>query len=343
MAAWRKQSKSFRLFVSTVAAIGIGATLGFLPLASYGFSPGDALPVRSEIAVSGEPNLSNQGRILMTDILLTQLTPITWALDHLNPTVSIYPAAEVSGGASQSQLVQLQISQMTDSKTQAVLAAYNYLHLAYQKIPGAEIVDTTAKASRNLVPGDIIVGVNHVNVTTVGQAVASISHAGKSLVLTILSEGNQVGAPITHGLVVHKYRLGNRSVIGVGLASNFALRLLRPVRFDTGQIGGPSAGLAFTLGIMQALGALRISKGALFAATGTMDVVGNVGDVGGVKQKAIAVGRAGATLFLVPPPEYLAAKSAKEPGLKVVPVDTLTQAITYLTTHSFAQIISVKA
>ena len=343
MAPWRKESKTFRLFVSTVAAIGIGATLGFLPLASYGFSPGDALPVRSEIAISGEPNLSNQGRILMTDILLTQLTPITWALDHFNPNVSIYPAAEVSGGASQSQLIQLQIGQMTDSKTQAVLAAYNYLHLAYQMIPGAEIVDTSAKANRSLVPGDIIVGVNHVTVATVGQAVSAISHAGTSLELTILSEGNEVGTPITHNFVVHKYRLGGRFVVGVGLASNFALKLLHPVKIDTGQIGGPSAGLAFTLGIMQALGALRVSKGALFAATGTMDTVGNVGDVGGVKQKAIAVGRAGATLFLVPPPEYSAARSAREPGLKVVAVATLTQAITYLTTHSFAQVISVKA
>jgi len=66
------------------------------------------------------------------------------------------------------------------------------------------------------------------------------------------------------------------------------------------------------------------------AATGTMDASGNVGDVGGVAQKTVAVEHAGATIFLVPKQEYAAATSKDRPGLKVYAVSTLDQALRVL-------------
>ena len=66
------------------------------------------------------------------------------------------------------------------------------------------------------------------------------------------------------------------------------------------------------------------------AATGTMDATGDVGDVGGVPQKTVAVENAGATIFLVPPGEYKDALSKQRPGLKIYPVSTLDQALKVL-------------
>jgi PDZ domain-containing protein len=106
-----------------------------------------------------------------------------------------------------------------------------------------------------------------------------------------------------------------------------------PVTIDVTNIGGPSAGLAMTLGVIDALTSGSITGGHTVAATGTIDNLGNVGDVGGVAQKTVAVENAGASIFLVPPPEYAAAMSKDRPGLQVYAVSTLSQALTILAGH----------
>ena len=334
MASPRASRKVVRIVVAAVVAVTIGATLGFLPLSSYSFSPGDAIAVRSEIQIPHQPVVSAQGTILMTDVILMQLTPITWLMDQFNSTVNIYPADEIFGGSNPSQLVQLQLGQMADSKTQAVLAAYNYVHRPYTLTSGAEIATTTSRADSKLQPGDLITQVNGVTVSTVARAVSLVEAAGPKVRLTILREGAEVGKPLRLVVDATKYRAGTKMIVGVGLQPGYSLSLADPVKISTGEIGGPSAGLAFTLGILQALGAISVPHSALFAATGTINSSGVVGDVGGVRQKAIAVARHGATVFLVPPQEVAAARSAHEPKLTVVGVSTLGQAISYLRAHS---------
>jgi PDZ domain-containing protein len=103
-----------------------------------------------------------------------------------------------------------------------------------------------------------------------------------------------------------------------------------PISINVTNIGGPSAGLAMTLGVIDTLSGGRLTGGHTVAATGTMDAGGNVGDVGGVPQKTVAVENAGATIFLVPPDEYADAKSKIRPGLKIFAVSTLDQALRVL-------------
>ena len=102
-----------------------------------------------------------------------------------------------------------------------------------------------------------------------------------------------------------------------------------PVKVDLSSEGivGPSAGLAFTLGLMQEIDRANLTGGLKIAATGTMSIDGTVGDVGGVAQKTIAVRGAGASVFLVPPQEYAVAKSHAGPRLRVFAVSTIEQAI----------------
>ena len=102
-----------------------------------------------------------------------------------------------------------------------------------------------------------------------------------------------------------------------------------PVSINVGAIDGPSGGLALTLGLLDTLSDGQITGGHVIAATGTMDVDGNVGDVGGVAQKTVAVRRAGAQVFFVPPEELAAAKS-ESASMKVYAVSTLQQALDIL-------------
>ena len=88
-----------------------------------------------------------------------------------------------------------------------------------------------------------------------------------------------------------------------------------------------------TLGVIDALDGGSLTGGRTVAATGTIDAQGDVGDVGGVAQKTVAVENAGATIFLVPPQEYKAAMSKDRPSLKVYAVSTLDQALAVLAAH----------
>ena len=102
------------------------------------------------------------------------------------------------------------------------------------------------------------------------------------------------------------------------------------VTVHTQDIGGPSAGLAMTLGIIDKLSSGRLTGNRIVAATGTIDQYGNVGDVGGVAEKTIAVERAGATVFFVPSVELKTAESKATPQLHVYAVSTLNQVLRIL-------------
>ena len=105
------------------------------------------------------------------------------------------------------------------------------------------------------------------------------------------------------------------------------------VKINADNIGGPSAGLAFTLAIIDSLSGGELTGGRIVAATGTIDPDGSVGDVGGVAQKTVAVERAGATLFLVPDQELAVARSKATSSLTVLGVSSLQQALDDLARH----------
>jgi PDZ domain-containing protein len=102
------------------------------------------------------------------------------------------------------------------------------------------------------------------------------------------------------------------------------------INLNSEGIVGPSAGLAFTLGLMQKLDAGNLTNGMQVAATGTMSVTGAVGAIGGIQQKTAAVRSAGASIFLVPPANYQMAKQYAGTKLKVFSVSTISQALSVL-------------
>ncbi|MGH9047024.1 MAG: S16 family serine protease, partial [Acidimicrobiales bacterium] len=122
----------------------------------------------------------------------------------------------------------------------------------------------------------------------------------------------------------------SKSFLGVSASTQQDFTFPFPITIDTADIGGPSAGLAMTLGIINELSDGRLTGGTIVAATGTIDPAGAVGDVGGVAQKTVAVERAGATVFFVPPPELGVARSKATSSLHVFAVSSLAQALSDL-------------
>ncbi|MHB2028786.1 MAG: S16 family serine protease, partial [Acidimicrobiales bacterium] len=119
----------------------------------------------------------------------------------------------------------------------------------------------------------------------------------------------------------------DRSWLGVSLENDVAYRLPAKVSINTANIGGPSAGLAMTLALINELSHGSLTGHHVVAATGTISVNGVVGDVGGVAEKTVAVQRAGAQYFLVPQVEVATARQAAAPGLTILGVTSLAEAL----------------
>jgi PDZ domain-containing protein len=99
------------------------------------------------------------------------------------------------------------------------------------------------------------------------------------------------------------------------------------IGIDPAQVGGPSAGLAFTLGIVDKLTPGSLTGGRTVAGTGTIDGFGHVGPIGGIQQKIAAAVRAGASVFLAPAGDCADAKAAAPASLTLVRVETLHGAL----------------
>jgi PDZ domain-containing protein len=111
---------------------------------------------------------------------------------------------------------------------------------------------------------------------------------------------------------------------------SYDVKLPFQVNLNNEGIVGPSAGLAFTLGLMQKLDPGNLTAGLRVVATGTMSVNGQIGAIGGIEQKTIAVRASGASIFLVPQDNYAVAKQYAGPTLKVFSVSDIAQALAVL-------------
>jgi Lon-like protease len=129
---------------------------------------------------------------------------------------------------------------------------------------------------------------------------------------------------------VENPRDSKRAFLGVIIADDADVRLPIDVEINLGNVGGPSAGLAFALDVHEELGR-DVDRGRRVAATGEITLDGQVRAVGGVKQKTIAARRSGMDVFLVPGENAAEARRYAE-GLQVVPVDTFQQALHELAT-----------
>jgi PDZ domain-containing protein len=182
--------------------------------------------------------------------------------------------------------------------------------------------------------------VNDTPVLTADQLTHTLSgfHSGQTITLDVEKGGAAPAGPVSvtlHDTVIKPGSGFKPFTLDLGIQTEDQVDYTLPVKvsIDVAGIGGPSAGLAMTLGVIDALHGGSLTGGRTVAATGTIDAQGDVGDVGGVAQKTVAVENAGATIFLVPPQEYKAALSKDRPGLKVYEVSTLDQALAILAAH----------
>jgi PDZ domain-containing protein len=122
-----------------------------------------------------------------------------------------------------------------------------------------------------------------------------------------------------------------RAVVGILLEQAQEIRLPIRVSIDAGEVGGPSAGLAFALDVLEELGR-NVDRGHRIAATGEIFLNGSVGAIGGIKQKTIGARKAGVEAFLVPAGDNAREARKYAHGLRIIPVKNFQQALRALAT-----------
>ena len=313
----------------------------------YAIQPGTAQSVQQFITVPADKSHPVHHPVLLTDVEIGRVTALTYLYFKLQGDTAFDQLNSVTGGTAPSELNaqgNLEMSQAEAAAKTAALSRLGYPVTA--TAAGAVIAGTFAgtPAYQTLNVGDVITGVGGTAVTSAEELTTQLTkyHSGQTVSLAVRKGGTAAPAPVSVTL--------KSTVVNLGYATNGKGPYVRvdlgiepedqvdytypfPVSINVANIGGPSAGLAMTLGVIDALTSGSVTGGKTVAATGTIDAAGDVGDVGGVAQKTVAVEKAGATIFLVPPQEYGAAMSEDRPGLKVYAVSTLDQALQILAAH----------
>jgi PDZ domain-containing protein len=339
--------------VALVVVVALGLVASRISTHDYAITPGGAEPVGPLITIDGQHG-SGAGKVLLTDVYLTPLSWLSYLSAWLDKDADIVSQDElVEPGVPVSELDAQGYLEMAQAKQSAQVAALHRLGYPVGASPEGSVitaVGSNTPASSKLAVADVIVGVDGMPTTT-ACAVIRATHelpAGTVVDLSVrpanISRDGIIanGPPVTERIRLAAAPSSDRTTpcpgisgppkgyLGIAIGDEVAYSFPFRITISTPNIGGPSAGLAMTLGIIDQLSHGQLLRGHTIAATGTIAPSGLVGDVGGVRQKAVAVTKAGAVLFLVPRFEQDAAQAGVGRGVKVDPVATLNQALDVL-------------
>lgn len=317
------------LFLALGLALGVGI-LWYLPANGYYiFLPDPAHPLAPIVHVAGASD-RDTGGVYFVDVSVRKARLLERLFPGIHDGATLTSSTDVLGGLSEQ--VQQRAEEHAMSVSQQIAAAVVFRTLGYRtraRVTGALIlgVDRRAPVSRVLRPGDVVVSVDGSPVRTIGDLRRVLGRRSPGDVV-------KVGYRRKHTLRAGAVRLisdHGRPLLGVNPDQAVSIALPRRVRVDIGGVGGPSAGLAFALELMQKLGR-DVERGHKIAATGELGLDGTVGEIGGVKQKTIGAKEAGVDVFLVP-----AGPNAREArryahGLRIIPVKSFPQALHALAT-----------
>ncbi len=314
-----------------IVAIVVFASFN-LVLPYYALAPGSATQVNDLIEVPDDRSHPPDGQVLFTTVSLYPARPVDALVGWIRSDTELIPREKLLPPETTSdEYRELNAELMDESKQAAIVVALRRLgHAVTAKGEGALVVQALEgfPASPELKSGDVITAVDGRPVSLFDDAVRAIRvHApGERVRLDVRAPD---GGTRSVGIVLAENpQVSGEAFLGAQMrTSKPSYDTPFPVSIRTSNVGGPSAGLAFTLALIDQLTAGELTGGRKVAVTGTISLDGTVGDVGGVAQKTRAVEAAGSKVFLVPPGEYEEAKRAAGGDVEIYKVATLQEAL----------------
>ncbi|MCA1643921.1 MAG: PDZ domain-containing protein [Chloroflexi bacterium] len=312
------------LLVSVLVVAPLGATSPYFLI-----TPGGTYDIGSRLRVPDEQR-KPMGRMAFTAVYEQEANWGDVARARLVGQAEVVPAADVRPpGTSQEQVNQTNKRLIDESKPVAAVVA---LRAAGYPVDitgqGAEVERILAgmPAEGVLQVGDIITAVDRQPIGTTNALIDSVRHhqVGDQVTLTIRRDGQD--QDIVIGTQSSPTEPG-RPIVGVTVSTYlFEVRMPFPVDIQSDNVGGPSAGFMFALGILDAVTDGDLTRGYYITGTGTIAADGTVGAVGGAAEKALAAELDGAQVFLVPKDDSTEARRWVR-KIQIVPIDRFDDAI----------------
>jgi Lon-like protease len=331
------QTRVASQLVAFFSVVVLGFLAFALPVPYVSRSPGPVYDTLGSvgptalITVKGTPTYPTTGQLDLTTVSeeggpgqrsLTLVQAVEGWLsssDAVLPTTLVYPP-----GTSKEEVQQENSLDMRDSQDTATIVA---LKAAGIPVTATVVVDTVQAGGPSvgkLKPGDVFVSANGTSIATADDLRNSIAKAkpGDTVDLVVLRGGKRQPVIVKTGTSSDD---PTRPIVGIGLRTGYDSKVT--VNIQLNAVGGPSAGLMFTLGVYDKLTPGSLTGGLHIAGTGTMSVDGSVGAIGGIQQKLRAARSDGAVAFIAPASNCAEAKPATPKGLRLIKVSTFTQAV----------------
>jgi len=329
--------RTISIAVCSVLLLGLLAVSTILPVPYVVLRPGPtentigALNGTDVIVIEGRETFPTDGNLNLTTVSVTSQDRRMYLAEALrawlDPEDAVVPRGDIYPGDETAEQVRTRnAEQMVTSQQSAVAAALRELDIPVAERVLVDSIVEGAPALGNLEAGDAILAVDGEEVATRDDVIRLITaHSpGDTVSFTVNRFDEQVEVEVE--TVVSTDAGPTRAFVGFDPQPGFDFPFDVEVTLGE-EIGGPSAGLMFALGIVDKLTPGALTGGDFVAGTGTIAPAGEIGAIGGIQQKIAGARDAGATTFLVPAPNCAAAVAAGVSGIRLVRVETLADAV----------------
>ncbi|TMR94296.1 PDZ domain-containing protein [Nonomuraea basaltis] len=329
--------RAITLLLAAFLVLALGVAGAFRPVPYVVLSPGPTENTIGEvgkkpvISIEGRQTYPTSGALSLVTVAYqggpaAQIDLLTALRGWIDPTVAVVPQETIfAPDRDPKEVEQENTVEMTNSQDSATAAALNELKIPYSMVVAVVSAEKGKPADGKLQKGDEINSVDG----KAAKDVEVVSNAVKAH-----KPGESVVFNVTRGK--EKLDVTLQTVAGptgqpqVGVTMQAQYKFPFDVDINVGDVGGPSAGLMFSLGILDKLTPGELTGGKKIAGTGTVQPTGKVGAIGGIQQKMVGARDSGATVFLTPADNCAEAMKAVPDGLRLVRADTLHDAVTAL-------------
>ena len=321
------------VFITVVALV--------YPLNYYLETPGTIEPLGKMVQVQGKKD-QHDGDFFLTTVQIAQANAVMLLYSHFDSFATIYSKKEMTGGLDNQQFMRVNQFYMQTAQNTAIYQAFKLADKPYKmQYSGVYVLDISPNSTfkNQLQLSDTITAVNGQQFKSSADMIKYVANQKVGDAVTIeysRMDGSQ------HKSTGRYIKLPNgKTGIGITLVDHTRVVTNPEVMVNAGSIGGPSAGMMFTLEIYSQLTGKDLRHGREIAGTGTIEVDGKIGQIGGVDKKVATASKEGAAVFLVPDSgskkiadnNYLGAQAAAKKlntKMNIVPVKTIQGAIDYL-------------
>lgn len=332
---------SKRYITIFLAAVIIFSFLSFYKLPYYIYTPGKATDLKEVVKV--DEGYESNGSINLLTVSGRPATPVLYAIAKIKPHHDIVPLKEARPhGISDEDYLKSQLNLMENSQEASLVVAYEAANEDIEITYNGVYVLGTVKdmpAEKVLEVGDLITKIDNKKINEANDLMTYINENKQKEKVEVSFTRNNKEITKTVGLA--KFPEEDKKGIGIQLVTNRDVKVDPKVKFSSGNIGGPSAGLMFALSIYNQLKEEDLTKGLNITGSGQLDYEGNVLPIGGMDKKVIAAENKGMDILFAPSykshndSNYEEAKqTAKEIGsdMEIVPVENFEDALDYLKT-----------